>query len=438
MKSPYEIIDRFSVAEDLHIEALLTNQSPKWYLQYQMPGSGKGRQRRKSLGTTSKKEAGIRARRFAADFDAGRVAQGSAAGCTFDKLIDLRLEELRQAGAAENTLRLHHWYFAVARAVAIHGGRTPASALTPVFLTNFAAKIRDEGVSVRKPGKAGKPPRKPRPMAPKTVREMLKAVRRLGRIAEHFLGRDPAKGYKLPRGASPEIETFSTSELTQIFADPYPNAADIWRFLFLSGLRIGEFCWLAKADVVFNAAGSPESVHIRKKTIEGSSWRPKHGLERVVPLVPDAAEILARHLKAAPGPWAFTAPGSAGEHVGQWHPARVRAYLSRRLTACGIDHGTLHVFRHSCATHLANIARMPLPLLQKFLGHRSLETTMRYLHARNDDVAAALLAAVTTAALPIANAPPTNTPPATNGSTSGTPGNQNVVNCRKDAAEGHT
>ena len=389
MKKLYEILDQFEVAPDLHIKAILSNQSPCWYVQYQAPGGGKGRQRRRSLHTTNKKEAQIRARRFAAKFESGQIPNGHAHEATLAKIIALRLEELRQAEAMPNSLRLNTWYCNMLCAYAPQGGRTSASILTPAFLMEFAGKLTNDGISIREPAKDGKP-HKPRSLAPKTVRETLKAVRRLGKLAENYLGRDPCRGYKLPRGTSPEIETFSAAELAQLFDDPYPGAADIWKFLFFTGLRIGEFCWLTKDDVVFDGNSQPTSIHIRKKTIQGITWVPKHKLERLVPLVPEAAIILTKALNTSPRPWVFDAPDTTIALTGQWQGCRLRYNLHRRLNACGITHGALHVFRHSCATYFANVAKVALPLLQKFLGHRSLETTMRYLHARNDDVAAAV------------------------------------------------
>ena len=47
--------------------------------------------------------------------------------------------------------------------------------------------------------------------------------------------------------------------------------------------------------------------------------------------------------------------------------------------ATGINRLSAHIMRHSCATHLMD-AGVPLPYLQKFLGHSKIETTQRYLH----------------------------------------------------------
>jgi integrase len=64
--------------------------------------------------------------------------------------------------------------------------------------------------------------------------------------------------------------------------------------------------------------------------------------------------------------------------------------LTARLKAAGIEHGTLHTFRHTFATFLANNPVVPLVHVQKVLGHKSIETTMRYVHANLADVTASL------------------------------------------------
>jgi hypothetical protein len=63
----------------------------------------------------------------------------------------------------------------------------------------------------------------------------------------------------------------------------------------------------------------------------------------------------------------------------------VRAML-RPVTA-GLDsHMTLHDFRHTCATRLANDPNVPLTDLQAVLRHVRITTTARYIQPATADV----------------------------------------------------
>ena len=61
-------------------------------------------------------------------------------------------------------------------------------------------------------------------------------------------------------GRVKDIKKFSPSELAMLFADPDPACAIIWRFLFITCLRIGELVWLTRDDVILGANGMPESI----------------------------------------------------------------------------------------------------------------------------------------------------------------------------------
>jgi site-specific recombinase XerD len=77
-----------------------------------------------------------------------------------------------------------------------------------------------------------------------------------------------------------------------------------------------------------------------------------------------------------PGGWLF--PNRAGNGpMPRGTAGRIYYTIKQRS---GVKHGHgLHTLRHSFASHLCE-AGVPLPVIQRLLGHRYLTTTMRYLH----------------------------------------------------------
>lgn len=67
----------------------------------------------------------------------------------------------------------------------------------------------------------------------------------------------------------------------------------------------------------------------------------------------------------------------------------MRKHLGRAVVMCGYSsHLGIHNARHSTATRLIK-AGEALPIVQKFLGHRNIKTTMKYIHVESADLAAA-------------------------------------------------
>jgi integrase len=84
-------------------------------------------------------------------------------------------------------------------------------------------------------------------------------------------------------------------------------------------------------------------------------------------------EELARELKAM----------VCSQTVPKYEP--MRTYLKRAVKACGYSPQlVLHGARHGCATRLIKNGEA-LPIVQDFLGHKDIRTTMKYVHVQNDD-----------------------------------------------------
>lgn len=383
--SQHKIVEEFWIDEDHKIKAIKRAGSPNWYLQYNQPGMG---QRRESLKTQSKKEARTRGNAFARKFSEGDNTIANRGRHTLQEVSTMRCAWLASKKRSPKTIKAAEHFVRQLMIFLPRGGATPIRELTTTTLEAFEEKLRTTGIPVPSPDGRGK--RKARPMGDKALRDVMKLIRSLIRFAvkRGMIHMDPSSAYTLPLASDKDIEVFSAEELNGLYEDPEPCMSDIWRLLTQTCLRVGEFMWLLKEDVMLDKDGAPAALHIRKKVCPqtGQPWKPKHGIERVVSLTPDAAAIVASALSNSLGPWLFTAPGVQRCPSGKWTDNRLRRRLHRRLNAIGISQTGLHRFRHTGATYLANDANMPIVQLRDFLGHKDLKTTMRYLHPRAEHI----------------------------------------------------
>ena len=379
----YERIDQEVIDDDLHITIFRTTVSPNWYVQLNLPGAG---QRKQSLKTNSKKEARSRARRIARDLEAGSLLPKSNRAATIEEAAGRHIEYLADRNRNPKTLEIYRQAYDQL----VHWGRsrgiTSLRQLTVANLERFEGTLRDEGIAL--PQEKGKDDRRRRatPLKPKTLRERMKNIRALIKWAatRDMVAADPARGYRLPPCSEDDRQIWTPEELALIENDPDPCFQDVWRFLRMTGLRISEFCWLLKDDI------QDGQILIRRKTCPqtGKVWRPKHGLERVVPMV-DASlvAIVQRALATSPSPWLFHAPGVQTAQVGHWRENRLRQILHDRLELLEIGYGSPHTFRHVFCTFLANHPAMPITHVQKIMGHQDIKTTMAYVHTTPADIA---------------------------------------------------
>lgn len=114
--------------------------------------------------------------------------------------------------------------------------------------------------------------------------------------------------------------------------------------------------------------------------------RGKQAKDRYVPLPEETLDLLRKYWKThknqllifpalgrnAKGASTATSPMAIASVQGALRKARYEAGIKKRRV-------TIHTLRHSYATHLLE-AGVNLRVIQKYLGHAQLETTMVYLH----------------------------------------------------------
>ena len=203
-----------------------------------------------------------------------------------------------------------------------------------------------------------------RKLAPNTVRTHIYGVRF---FYERTLGRAlpildlvrPAKRRKLPLAlAHDEVKRALSAVREAHFRTALAT-------IYSCGLRLAEVCTLQVEHV--------QSALAQLRVVDG-----KGGVDRVVPLPGRILELLREHYRRTrpPLPWVFVDKARTGHMV--------RATLQRVFKAAVGESGvnpaaSIHTLRHSYATNLV-VAGIPLPVLQKWLGHRSLQTTAVYTH----------------------------------------------------------
>jgi len=181
--------------------------------------------------------------------------------------------------------------------------------------------------------------------------------------------RAPRHPRPLPRPLDAEAALTVTQEISDDKAEPWIRARDsaVVTLLYGCGLRISEALGLTGRDG-------------RVVQTPGASLRilGKGGKERLVPVIPAAAEAVAQYLRLSPYPVDPDGPLFRGARGGPLNPRLIaRAMEGVRLRLGLPATATPHALRHSFATHLLG-AGGDLRAIQELLGHARLSTTQVY------------------------------------------------------------
>lgn len=202
---------------------------------------------------------------------------------------------------------------------------------------------------------------------------------------------NPIAKFKSTKPDKPELEFWEKSEaqsFLQFTLGKYPKSSvDHWKYLAYlvalnTGVRGGEL-WALRPS---NLKPSFNMIYVTHQlNLISGEFRGLKGKEaRSVPLSDELAQSLMEWVKkndVAPGGLLLAPPGSKGVDHNNFakrvYDADVKAWGGRRIK--------FHAFRHTAATLMLD-AGVDIRTVQAILGHKNIETTMRYVHAIGHNV----------------------------------------------------
>ncbi len=211
----------------------------------------------------------------------------------------------------------------------------------------------------------------------------LAAVKSLMRFA-HDLGYvqfDVSRPLRLPKVKDTLAQRILTEEeaIRVLTLEPDFRNTVLLRVLYASGGRVSEICDLTWADAIPRTDGEGQL------TLFG-----KGGKTRAVILPPETWKMLQK-LRGSAEP---TDPVFRSRKGGRLDPSQVLRIVRAAGVRAGVQGNVSpHWFRHSHASHALDRG-CPIGDVQATLGHASLATTSRYIHARPDRCSSRYLPAV--------------------------------------------
>jgi site-specific recombinase XerD len=211
------------------------------------------------------------------------------------------------------------------------------------------------------------------------VKSLFSFAQRIGYL--HFNPAAAIKGPKIKNTLAEKI--LPESEVHRLLAlEPHPRNRVLLRLMYAAGLRVSEVCGLKWRDLQEREEGAGQI------TVYG-----KGGKTRAVLLSPQTwAELISLKGEGVVNDSVADNPVFASRKgKGHLHPSQVNRIIQAAAERAGIEAPVSpHWLRHAHASHALDRGA-PIHLVQATLGHASVATTGKYLHARPEDSSARYL-----------------------------------------------
>jgi len=283
----------------------------------------------------------------------------------FERAAAMACDRLRGAGRAERTVKNLRLYLGLLRTYLTDCGIDDLRAVDRACMVGYAAFLRSW--IGRRTG---------RPLRDASVSHAWGAAVYLFRTLYErgSILVNPTRTIRRPSGGGRATRVILSEDEVARFLDGIDTGTALglrdralFELIYSSGLRSSEAAALRVEDI---------DVAARLVKVRQGKCRK----DRVIPMTENAAQYIAELVRGRrPEMFAFRARAAQGIKSGGVGQRFVRLMKDAGLYRNGVS---VHALRHACATHLLAHGA-DLRYVQELLGHRSVETTVRYT---NEDV----------------------------------------------------
>jgi integrase/recombinase XerD len=177
-----------------------------------------------------------------------------------------------------------------------------------------------------------------------------------------------------------QASVLTSEEIELLFNNGLQSDRDrtLFGVCLFSACRIAEACSLLTKDVYAANGRVRAELIIRKANTKG-----KLGT-RTIPVIEDLRSLLASWQPSAGAIYLF--PGRhTNHHWRHLHPESASHILAEAVKRVGMEGFSTHSFRRTALTQMSN-AGIPLRVIQKLSGHRSLAVLQEYLEVGDAQV----------------------------------------------------
>ena len=222
------------------------------------------------------------------------------------------------------------------------------------------------------------------------MRALLNWCRRRGWVRENVADNEHVERLVKVR-KNKEKRVFTDDELDKLLALDGQLIPFVFNTLYYTGMRIGELSHLqVPKDVNLNQ----QEIHIREKALKVPVWNQtiKRNLVREIQWTPKSYEwrIIPIEARLEPILRQFQEQRTdniLGLYFLSERGTQITDHISRQIKSItGKNDVSVHTFRHTHISHALNRWGRHPSVVQRWVGHKDLKTTMQYIHVSAEDL----------------------------------------------------